>query len=67
MLCFFSSFLASHGGDDPSSPEIFGPVTNDEVEQEERKHRPEEEKELKCLRIQHYRGRLKMRPDKVPC
>ena len=43
---FFSSW---HDGNDPTNPEIVGPVTTDELEQEERKLTPEEEKEQRML------------------
>ncbi|XP_030973246.1 uncharacterized protein LOC115993105 [Quercus lobata] len=40
---------AAHDGNDPTYPEIVGPVTTDELEQEERKLTPEEEKEQRML------------------
>ncbi|XP_030968563.1 uncharacterized protein LOC115989043 [Quercus lobata] len=43
------SFHAAHDGDDPPNPEIVGPVTTDELEQEERTLTPEEEKEQRML------------------
>nr|XP_023875962.1 uncharacterized protein LOC111988403 [Quercus suber]POE81764.1 hypothetical protein CFP56_19963 [Quercus suber] len=43
------SFPAAHDGNDPTNPEIVGPVTTDELEQEERKLTPEEEKEQRML------------------
>ena len=46
MPLFFSSW---HDGNDPTNPEIVGPVTTDELEQEERKLTPEEEKEQRML------------------
>ena len=50
LLCF-SSFPAAHGEDDPSNPnpEIVVSVTTDELEQEERKLTPEEQKNLRML------------------
>ena len=48
VLCLSSS-PAAHDGDDPTYPEIVGPVTTDELEQEERKLTPEEEKEQRML------------------
>nr|POE85271.1 hypothetical protein CFP56_54625 [Quercus suber] len=43
------SFPAAHDGNDPTNPEIVGPVTTDELEQEERKLTPETEKEQRML------------------
>ena len=48
VLCL-SSFPAAHDGNDPTNPEIVGPVTTDELEQEEWKLTPEEEKEQRML------------------
>ena len=48
VLCL-SSFPAAHDGNDPTNPEIVGPVATDELEQEEWKLTPEEEKEQRML------------------
>ena len=51
VLCL-SSFPAAHDGNDPTNPEIVGPVATDELEQEEWKLTPEEEKEQRMLEEQ---------------
>ena len=54
MFCF-SSVPAAHGKDHPLNPEVVGPVTTDELEQEERELTSKAEEEC---RVEEHRRML---------